>query len=488
MTIGRPRSRAFSKFGVLAAAATLYAGMTTFPTDVLAQTADVRVTMTANGKPARQQRAPNIVLILADDLGVEGVNSYGGEYFTPNIDRLAREGMRFDNAHAMPLCSPSRVRLMTGKDNWRNYQAFGYLAPGERTFAHVLKVAGYTTGMVGKWQLMGNGYDGRVGITPEAAGFDDYSLWQLKALDSKGSRYWGPTRVSPQRTQIQEDGFGPDSDLAYAKSFIERNKDRPFFLYYSMVLVHSPFVPTPDSMTAIGAKGRFAGMMSYMDKQVGTLMDTLRKQGLENDTIVIFTADNGTDRQITSMRNGHEVRGGKGMPTISGTHVPFIAWAPNRIAPGSSSQALIGLEDLLPTFAEAAGKPEQDASLDGVSQLPVMLGQKSAVRDWIFQHYAPAWQFAPSRFIFDARYKLYGDGRFVAMDPNTGVETPLAGTRLTAVAARRKAQFERLLGSIKDGPLDETRAPMCAGKPSLDPTKPATVAGCPMPPGSRGGD
>jgi len=424
------------------------------------------------------QRPPNIVLILADDFGVEGVNAYGGEYFTPNVDKLAREGTRFDNAHAMPLCSPSRVRLMTGLENWRNYEAFGYLAPGQRTFANVMHDAGYATGMVGKWQLMGNGFDGRVGITPEGAGFDEYYLWQLKALDPKGSRYWGPTRVSANRTRISEEGFGPDFDAQYALDFIHRHKDRPFFLYYSMVLVHNPFVPTPDSMTAKGPKNRFSGMITYMDKEVGDLMEQLRKDGLDKNTIVIFTGDNGTNRQITSTRDGYQIKGGKGTPTINGTHVPFIAWAPGRVPAGKTSDALIDFEDMLPTFADIAGKPVAPSSTDGFSQWPVMTGQKASARNWIFQHYAPVWQFEPVRFAFDAHWKLYGDGRFVAMDPVSGIETEVTGNGLKGEAAKHKAELAKVLASVHDGALNPERYPWCVGQASLDPSKPATIAGC----------
>ena len=367
------RRRPHLKPLLASAAVALAAAM---PASAMAQTRATMREAPPPAPPAAAQRMPNIVLILAYDFGVEGVNAYGGEYFTPNIDRLAREGIRFDNAHAMPLCSPSRVRLMTGRENFRNYEAFGYLAPGQRTFANILKERGYATAIVGKWQLMGNGFDGRVGITPEAAGFDEYYLWQLKALDAKGSRYWGPTRVSGEGTRIHEEGFGPDFDAGYAVDFIRRHKDKPFFLYYPMVLVHNPFVPTPDTMNATGPKNRFSGMVSYMDKGVGAVMEALRQEGLAKNTIVIFTGDNGTNGQITSTRDGYEVRGGKGTPTINGTHVPLIAWAPGRIAAGGTTTALFDFEDMVPTVAEIAGASVDIKAIDGISQWPVMTGQK----------------------------------------------------------------------------------------------------------------
>lgn len=431
--------------------------------------------------PAVQRAAdqrPNVILILADDFGVEGVNAYGGEYHTPNIDRLAAEGVRFQNAHATPLCSPSRVRLMTGQDNARNYEAFGYLAPGQRTFGNLMKEAGYATGIVGKWQLMGNGFDGRVGITPEAAGFDESYLWQLQALAAKGSRYWGPTRATSGRSKINEEGFGPDFDSKYALDFIDRHKDKPFFLYYSMVLTHDPYVPTPASMTAEGSKERFAGMVSYMDKLVGDLLENLKAKGLDRNTIVIFTGDNGTGRKITSMRNGHAIQGGKGLPTVNGTHVPMIVWGPGLVPKGRTSEALFDFTDVVPTLGEVARIPEKVGTVDGKSQWPVITGKVPSVRDSIFMHYAPAWVFEPTRFVFDARWKLYGDGRFVSINPDAGVETEISPNAAKGEAAKRLATFRGILAAAGNAPLDQTRYPWCAKVPSVTPGVPATVAGC----------
>jgi arylsulfatase A len=431
-----------------------------------------------------EARRPNIILILADDLGVEGINAYGGEYHTPNVDRLAAEGMRFDNAHAMPLCSPSRVRLMTGQENWRNYEAFGYLAPGQRTFGNVMRDLGYSTGMVGKWQLMGNGFDGRVGITPEAAGFDESYLWQLQAMARKGSRYWGPTRANNGKPKISEEGFGPDLDSTQALDFISRHKDKPFFLYYSMVLVHNPFVQTPDSMTAQWAKDRFSGMVTYMDRLVGDLMTRLKREGLDKNTVIIFTSDNGTNRQIISTRDGHQVKGGKGLPTINGTHVPFIAWGPG-VPRGTVSKALVDFTDLLPTFADIAGKGEAAGKVDGVSQWPVMEGKLRHVRDTIFMHYAPMWQYEPSRFAFDDSWKLYGNGQFVKMDPVSGTETEIKPNERKGEAGRRYTVLRKLLDQTKDGQLNATLYPWCEGQASLDPAKPSTVGGCAKMPSSE---
>ena len=454
----------------------------TMPMTVLAQTPPpVKAPTQVKPTQVRQQRQPNVILILADDVGVEAFRSYGGEYATPNISRLASEGVTFDRAFSTPLCSPSRTRIMTARENGKNYAAFGYLDPGERTFGNLFRDAGYATGIVGKWQLSGNGFDGRVGITPPGAGFDESLLWQLQAGTQKGSRYWGPTLWRNGRPIIAEEGFGPDDTSDFALSFVEKNKDRPFFLYYPLVLVHDPFVPTPDSLQAKGAKPRFGAMVSYMDKLVGQLTDKLRALGLEEDTLIVFTADNGTNRQIMSTRNGAEVQGGKGSPSLTGTHVPMVLRWPGRIAAGTRRAGLFDFLDVLPTMADAAALPVPKG-IDGVSQWRVATGRADRARETIFQHYAPQWVFAPTRFVFDDSRKLYGDGRYVALDYDRDVETEIAGATMPAVERRHRARLQAVLDAQKDGPLDPVRFPWCKGKPPATPGGDPLLVGCGMSP------
>ena len=138
------------------------------------------------------QPKTNIILILADDVGAETVGVYGGEsYQTPHLDQLANDGVRFDQGHAQPLCTPSRVKIMTGQYNFRNYTHFGFLDPGETTFGHVMRDAGYRTTIAGKWQLYSNTMEDLHGALPADAGFDEYLLWQLKP-EQRGPRYWAP--------------------------------------------------------------------------------------------------------------------------------------------------------------------------------------------------------------------------------------------------------------------------------------------------------
>ncbi len=471
------RSRLASRFAGIAAIALAVAA----PMAVASQSTPPKPAAKAPVEPARQPRRPNVILILADDVGVEAFSSYGGEYATPNVARLAAEGVTFDHAFSTPLCSPSRTRIMTARENAKNYVAFGYLAPGERTFGNLFRDAGYATGIVGKWQLSGNGFDGRIGITPQNAGFDDSLLWQLQAGTQKGSRYWGPTLWKNGRPIIAEEGFGPDNMSDYALSFIEKNKDRPFFLYYPMVLVHEPFVETPDTRGLKGAKPRFGGMMGYMDKLVGQLTDKLKALGLENDTLIVFTADNGTNRQITSTRNGVAVTGGKGSPALTGTHVPMILRWPGHLAPGTRRAGLFDFLDVLPTMADAAALPKP-VGIDGVSQWPVATGKADHARDTIFQHYAPQWVFAPARFTFDTTRKLYGDGRYVALDTTKDVETEIAAATMDAAERKHRDRLQAVLDKQADGPLDPARFPWCKDKEPAKPGGDPVMVGCGLTP------
>lgn len=186
---------------------------------------------------ADPERPPNIILIMADDLGIHDFKALP----TPELDRMAGEGMRFTFAHATPLCTPSRVQLMTGLYTFRNYTQFGELRPGETTFAHLLKGAGYRTCIVGKWQLGGNAY------APYAFGFDDYCLWQL-TFGGYHERYHNPRLIRNTRMEAYSEGeFGPRLFVDHLKQFVAENQDRPFLVYYPMTLPHRPNVPTPHS-------------------------------------------------------------------------------------------------------------------------------------------------------------------------------------------------------------------------------------------------
>lgn len=418
------------------------------------------------------ERPPNVVLILADDVGREAFGCYGGEdYATPEIDRLARDGVRFEQAHATPLCTPTRVMLMTGKYNFRNYTHFGYLDTRERTLGHLLREAGYATAIAGKWQLNGtyNDFPGsRDPRVPGQFGFDEWLLWQVtkekEGKDGGGERYWNPPlehngRLIPGEAQGEK--YGPDLFADFLCDFMERHRERPFFVYYPMVLAHDVFVPTPDSRgpdfevargneqptDAVARKANFVAMVAYLDKMVGRLRSKVEELGLAEDTLFLFTADNGTHPSILSRWRGREVRGGKGGLTDAGTHVPLVARWEGKTPAGAVVADLVDFTDFLPTLAEAAGVAVgPHAWVDGRSFLPQVLGRPGNPREWILCHYQPFWGPAPGQFVRDREYKLYGDGRFFRvgddleekhdLGPGRGPEEVSARARLQAVLDR----------------------------------------------------
>jgi arylsulfatase A len=377
---------------------------------------------------------PNIILIMADDVSWEAFGCYGAEdYETPNIDALAAKGLRFDHCYSTPICTPSRVQIMTGQYSFRNYTHFGYLNPNDKTFGNLLQDAGYKTAIAGKWQLNGlynnlPGYDDNT--RPNKAGFDEYCLWQLTKGKGAGERFWSPP-IEHNGTFIsakENDGkYGPDILCDFICDFMERNKAQPFFAYYPMVLVHDPFVPTADTIGDAPRgqeankapkgkpeqKANFVAMVNYMDKIVGRIVAKTEALGIAENTIIIFTADNGTNTGITSDWKGMKIKGGKGGMKDMGTHVPLVAYWKGRTPKGIAIRDLVDFTDLYPTLAEAAGiKPGDDDPIDGTSFLPQLRGEKGIPRDWVLCHYQPYWNKQPGQFARTAEHKLYRNGGY----------------------------------------------------------------------------
>lgn len=397
---------------------------------------------------------PNIVLVLIDDFGYECVGANGGEsYQTPVLDRLATTGMRLEQCHCLPLCTPTRVQLMTGRSNYRNYTHFAHLDPSQRTFGNYLRDAGYATSIIGKWQL-GNGFAG-----PGQFGFDNYCLWQLTR---KPERYWAPGfEVDGREIDYPADTYGPDVLNLHAVEFIAQNKDRPFLLYYPMMLVHTPLERTPDSPAEEGRRGpdKFADMVAYTDKLIGNVVRSLDEHGLRERTLLLVLGDNGTTRDIPSRYQGRIVAGSKGKTTIWGTRVPAIANWPGTIAGGQVCSDLVDSTDFLPTLLDAAGIPvAPDTVLDGRSFLPQLLGRSGSPREWIYAWYGPDGGQTPrAEFAFDARYKLYADGRFFDVVQDEEERSPLASSPLAESVAAARA---KLAGALTEfaGPRPDTFA------------------------------
>lgn len=192
-----------------------------------------------------ESKTPNVILIMADDMGYECLSTYGSQsYHTPVLDSLAAQGIRFDQAVSQPLCTPSRVKIMTGLYNYRNYDYFGHLQNEAYTFGNLMKEAGYATCIAGKWQLNGLAYKDEIphwndAGRPHQFGFDEYCLWQLTKTRGEGERYADPLIEQNGRVlENLEDSYGPDIFADFILDFIERKQDSSFFIYYPMVLVH----------------------------------------------------------------------------------------------------------------------------------------------------------------------------------------------------------------------------------------------------------
>ena len=351
---------------------------------------------------------PNIVLIMADDMGYEALSVNGSESCkSPNLDKLADQGVRFTNCFANPLCTPSRAKIMTGQYNVRNYVNFGLLDRGQITFAHQLKAAGYKTCIAGKWQL------GKETDSPQHFGFEQSCLWQhTRSGRSKENgknidrRFVNPLLEFNGKEKDYVNGeYGPQVCTDFICDFIDENREKPFLVYYPMILTHCPFDPTPDStdwdpkrLGSTTYKGdrnnpqrHFRDMVAYADKVVGQIVAQLEKSGVRDNTLLIFTGDNGTDKPIVTPWNGTKVAGDKGNMTDAGTRVPLIAsWPAGIKQPGRVVDDLVEFCDVMPTLCEVTGaKLPSNYPGDGSSIVPVLQDNASArKKDWIYIWYS----------------------------------------------------------------------------------------------------
>ncbi|MEZ4961237.1 MAG: sulfatase-like hydrolase/transferase [Saprospiraceae bacterium] len=431
---------------------------------------------------APAKKSPNIIFILADDLGYETIRANGGEsYQTPNIDQLAVEGMRFEHCYAQPQCTPSRVQLMTGMYNVRNYISFGELDTSQVTIPQLFRKAGYVTGAVGKWQL-GKDHD-----NPNLLGFDDYLLWQVTVprVDSIG---WDPEKFPAQRPQaggrdnrfsqpvLDNNGkvktyapndYGPKVINDYALDFIEKNSkaEKPFYLFYSMLLTHCPFSPTPDSpewmkddtsvMSYKGNPAYFGDMVKYMDKMVGNVNAKLNALGIAENTLVIFTGDNGTDVPIVSRFKGRDVAGAKTQSIDGGTHVPLIAKWAGGIEPGTTNYDLVDFSDFMPTMLEAGGVKVPDSlHIDGISYLPQLNGEAKMERKWVYDWYQHPARKEPKIFARNHQYKLYTTGEFYDVPADELEKHPISYESLDAATKAVYHELQKVLANYDKRRLD----------------------------------
>jgi len=392
--------------------------------------ADVRGPSSPGGSAGSR---PNIIFILADDVGLSDLTCYGGDHTpTPHIDSLAKDGLRFGACYSAPLCGPSRCQLLTGRYPFRTGRTGNHSQgpePGaEIMIPAVLKQAGYATACVGKW--------GQVGGKASQWGFDESLI---------GAGYY------QMRGKQAGKEYLPDAMHKFVVEFITQHRDQPFFLYYPPVHVHSPIGPTPDSKPNSTAKINsaefYADNIRYMDKLVGQLVAELDRLKLRDRTLVFFAGDNGSDSQAKdtpSTLHGRKISGRKGTLLEGGSRVPLIANWPGVVPKGKVNDDLIDFSDMFATIAELAGaKLPPGVKLDSRSFAPQLKGEKGTPREWVFVQLGKGW------YARDARYKLTHDGKLFDLRDAPFIETPVAAGAGDAGASDSRRRLQAVLDELK---------------------------------------
>lgn len=394
---------------------------------------------------------PNIIFILADDLGIGDVSAYGSDQNkTPFIDKLAAEGIRFTHAYTAPLCGPSRARILTGRYAFRtgavNQDRVGQIKPAAETITpSILKKAGYASALIGKWSQFGE--------TPAAFGFDEYLTFRGSGV------YWSTEKkgaetyfVNGKELPLPADVYMPDLMHKEVTKYISAHQKTPFFLHYSMVHVHANIQRTPNSKTG---SDLYADNTAYMDKLVGDLVHVLDSLRMRENTVIIFMGDNGTASKYAerSSIGGKQLSGKKGTMLECGSLVPAtISW-PGKIKPGRISNQLIDACDFLPTLAELTGAPmPTDRVIDGKSFLPLLFNESASHRDWIFMELGNQW------YVRDANWKLTREEKLFDMRnapfDEILVQNPASSPATKAAYEKLKAVLTQLrpeAGFLDDG-------------------------------------
>lgn len=404
----------------------------------------VSLTLGAAEPAAKARRLPNQIFILVDDMARDWVGAYGAANATPNFDRLAAEGTRFETAWCTPVCTPTRVAMLTGQYPFRTGWVVHYDVPrwGGRgldperfpTLGQMMRDAGYATAIAGKWQINDLRLDPTI---MRRHGFDEYSLWTGVESGNPASehRYWDPFIEQNGERRTHTGKFGPDVTQAFVLDFIQRNKDRPFFLYYPMIPVHAPNEPTPLNRAnpPEGEAALYAGMVTYADRQVGQLLRALEELGLLDDTVIYFSGDNGSSTGGT--HDGHPLPAAKARVSDLGVHVPLIVRAPGLARAGAVSKALTDFTDLLPTMMDVAGRPlPQGRVFDGRSLVPELKGTATPAmqREWVYT------QYGAHRAVRDQRYAYDSKGAFHDLVADPLQQHDLAGEQTPALVAERE--------------------------------------------------
>ena len=390
---------------------------------------------------AQAPTKPNIIFVLADDLGIDGVSCYGADkHQTPKIDALAASGTRFQTCYAAPLCGPSRCLLMTGRyafrtggltnESWRGGGP-GAKSADEYPVAKLMKQAGYATGQAGKWR--------QVGELPSDWGFDEF------ITDNTASGWYWETKYNKngQVLDLPDGTYGPDVIQNFTFDFIQRHKDKPFFFYYAMHLVHKPTLRTPDTSPGTTEINQlYDENIRYMDKQVGALVEELEKLGLRQNTLIVFSGDNGTAAGYPSAVKGRMINGWKGSMLEGGSRVPFIASWPAVTPAGKVLNDIVSFADPLVTFAEIAGAKLPDGvKVDGQSIAPQLRGEPGTPRAWAYVQLGGHW------FVREPGFKMNETGALFDMSDAPFVEKPVAPD---ADTEQSKAARQRLTAALTE--------------------------------------
>lgn len=403
-------------------------------------------------------KQPNIIVIMADDLSAMQLGCYGNEHnHTPNLDRLAQDGVRFETCWATPVCSPSRAMIYTGRYAYRTGWYHNDLKPDRPlyddniTLPQPLKNAGYRTAFAGKWQMPG---------TPQEFGFDEYiknvffpeqqEMPVPVGDDGRYSYYWHPALVKNDKVlQTQPDDYAPDIATDFVLDFAQRPSAQPFFVFYSMWLPHVAYdselgrwgYPSPPMTDAEGnrlpgknrkgnAERTLAGqgtLVEYVDALVGRILKGLEAQGLRDDTIIIFTGDNGAPQY-----------GKNRVEMEKGPRVPLIVNGAPWVRPIGVCSEMVSFADFLPTLAQLAGAQDcipNDYEMDGVSFVPALVGARKRLRQYLYTNFG-AW-----RMLRDDRWLLDAAGTFWDTHhrrDEVGYQDVTLSTDPEVVAARRR--------------------------------------------------
>ena len=410
---------------------------------------------------------PNIVYILADDLGFAELGCNGSDrYKTPNIDALANSGVRFTRFYTVPLCGPSRAMILTGRYGFRSGAVTQdacktIIRTGEKAevmIPTVLKKAGYASALIGKWgQLTPSGDPSDWGFDHELYYKGSGMYWNSKVAKpmSEGGEVRGDpdTYVLGGKTvSVKDDEYIPDLLHKDATAWMEAQKGRPFFLYYSLSQVHGEILPTPDSAPAPKGESNnqraqrlLADNIAYMDKLVGKLVAELDRLKLRENTLIVFMGDNGSTKSaaVDATIGGRRIEGEKGSMKEGGGLVPFFATWPGVMASGKVNANVADASDLLPTFAEIAGAPLPTGRvIDGRSLVSQFKGDTKSPRTWAFC------QLSNNYYVREAGWKLDQSGTLYDMKDAPFKEVAVAVDTKDEAAVAARARLSAALTGL----------------------------------------